>query len=352
MAKLEEIDRNFAANEITYEGMITYNVRKAPFRLDGLYRPEDGESFRRLPKEVAEATNEGVAVLSRHTAGGYLSFRTDATRIRLTWFLPSVDQMPHMPLSGSSSFDLYADGRYRGFFRSAWPQKGKNEAEIALPGGKMQDIEIYFPLYNAVDDVAVSLNDDAKVEAPKPYALDLPVVFYGSSITQGGCASHAGNAYPSMIGRVMNLSIVNLGFSGSCRAEKSMADYLGTLPMAAFVYDYDHNAPTAEFLAQTHASFLETFRQYHSEVPVLMVSSADLAFGIEREKRREIIRKTCEEAVARGDRNVYFLDGEQIYAEVGLSLCTVDGTHPNDLGFYQMAKHIGAMLKTMLFTKG
>lgn len=348
MSRIEEIDRNFAASSITYEGMTTYDVRKPPFRLDGLYHPQDGEPFRRLPKEVAEATNEGVAILYKHTAGGHIRFRTDAARIRLTWMLPSVDHMPHMPISGSSSFDLYVDGEYKGFFRPVWPQKGKNEAEIALPGGGMQDIDIYFPLYNAVDDVAVSLSDGAAVEAPKPYDSELPVVFYGSSITQGGCASHAGNAYSSMIGRQMNLNTVNLGFSGSCRAEQSMVDYLGTLPMAAFVYDYDHNAPTADYLEKTHAPFFAAFRKYHPDVPVLMVSTADLAFGDERARRRAIIRRTCEEARAKGDTRVFFLDGDTIYADVGRPLCTVDGTHPNDLGFYQMAKHIGTMLKIML----
>jgi len=167
MAKLEEIDRNFALPNVSKEGMTLYSVRRPPFRLHGLCHPEDGGPFRRLPQEVAEATSEGVAWLAGNTAGGRLRFATDSRRVRVVYRLPMVERMNHMPLSGSSSFDLYADGSYQGFFAGSQREDGFYEAIRYLPGeARMQQVMISFPLYNPVDELYVALDDGARIEAP------------------------------------------------------------------------------------------------------------------------------------------------------------------------------------------
>lgn len=348
MTKLEDIDRNFAAPQISDEGMTLHEIRQPPFQLHGLCRPEEGGPFRRLPKEVAEATSDGVKWLAGNTAGGRLRFSTNSRRIRIVYRLPMVERMNHMPLSGSSSFDLYADGEYQGFFAGSQREDGFYEAIRYLPGeARMQQVMISFPLYNPVDELYIALDDGATVEAPRAYTYTPPIAFYGSSITQGGCASHAGNDYISMISRMLDADILNFGFSGSCRGEQTIAEYLGALDLSVFVMDYDHNSPTNE-LRERHQPFFRTFRKHHPTVPVLIVSAADPCFGDECPERKRILLKTYHDALAEGDRNVYFLDGDNIYAEVGFDYCTVDRIHPNDLGFYQMAKHIGAALRNIL----
>ncbi len=345
MKRIEEIDENFKVNVPVFSGMKTFDILKNPFSLYGLKVGERG--FYRMDTDVADNVSEGVKALNFNTSGGCLRFRTDTRKIILTATLPDVYPMSHMPLSGSSSFGIYCDGEYCGFFGapSAEKYKGTWSAEKYLPAGE-KNVEILFPLYNDVKEVFVSLEETASLKEGKRFEDKLPVVFYGSSITQGGCASQPGNAYPNMIMRDLNREILNLGFSGNCKAEKLMSEYIGKIPMSLFVYDYDHNAPTAEFLAATHERFFREFRAAQPTTPVLMLSVADCCFGKENvEKRKAVIRKTYENAVAAGDKNVYFLDGQRFYDEIGLQNATVDTCHPNDLGFYAFYKNISEFIK-------
>ncbi len=344
MKRLEEIDNNFSAQLPEFDNMKTYDILQQPFRLYGLMRNENG--FCRMPSEIADKVSDGVKALNYNTSGGCLRFRTDSRRIILTATLPELCLMNHMPLTGSSSFDIYCDKKYCGVFRapSVEEYKGTWSGEIYLPEG-MKDIMIFFPLYNNVKELYISLEESAAVAEGDGFSDKSPIVFYGSSITQGGCASHPGNAYPNMISRALNREILNLGFSGSCKAEKDMSDYIGRLPISLLVYDYDHNAPSAEFLEATHERFFKEFRRLNPDAPVLMVSVADGCFGDEIERRKDIIRKTYENAVNSGDKNVYFLDGQKFYDETGLENATVDCCHPNDLGFWAFYKNISEFIK-------
>ena len=129
--------------------------------------------------------------------------------------------------------------------------------------------------------------------------------------------------------------------------ESVMAEYIAGLDMLAFVLDYDHNAPSAEYLEQTHEAVFRCIREKQPDLPILLVTAADHLSG-DRQRRKDIIRRTYDNARKNGDEKVYFLDGDDIYREVGLDLCTVDGCHPNDLGFYCMARSIKEKLNTML----
>lgn len=352
MSNIEKIDKNFAALAVSFDGMITYDVRKAPFSIHGLYRPEDGGPFRRMPQEVAAAINPGVLDLYGNTAGGRIRFKTDSNRVVLKWIAPYIRDFSHMPRTGTAYFDLYANGEHIHTFLPTEPQKTEKglvlESMIYLPFGGMRDITIHFPLYNDVTDVSLALDENACVLPADPYAHTLPVVFYGSSITQGGCASRGGTAYPAMLARNLNTDIVNLGFSGSCHAELTMADYIATLPMSVFVFDYDHNAGTPEQLQATHEPFFKRLREQRPDLPVVMISAADYYLPGGWEARRNIIRTTYENAVAAGDRNVYFLDGHTFYDTAGAENCRADHTHPNDLGMWCMAKAIAPVLEKLL----
>ncbi len=345
MGRIEDTDKNFRAAIPVFEGMRSYNIHEEPFKIYGLKYSDKG--FFRMDTVVADKVSDGVRVLNYHTSGGILRFRTDSERIILTAELPETGLMNHMPLTGTSSFSLYADKSYCGIFRapSIEEYKGVWSSQLPLPAGE-KDIEIHFPLYNSVKNVCISLEENAAIKAGREYESRLPVVFYGSSITQGGCASHPGNSYTNMISRHLNREIINLGFSGSCLAEKEMCDYIKKIPMSLLVYDYDHNAPTPEFLESTHEKFFRDFRKENPAVPVLMISVADAIFSKDNiEKRKQIIRKTYENAKNAGDENVYFLDGQHFYDETGLENSTVDTCHPNDLGFYAFYKNISTFIK-------
>ena len=202
----------------------------------------------------------------------------------------------------------------------------------------MTDYVLNLPLYNDVSHLQIGVREGSRFETPKKYANEQPVVFYGSSITQGGCASRPGNCYQNFLSRELNLDYVNLGFSGSGRAEDIMIEYLSGLEMSVFVSDYDHNAPNAEYLAATHEKLYRGIRAKHPNIPYVMITRPDCRDSSSATDRRRVVMKTYETALSEGDRNVYFLDGATIFAGDEYDACTVDGTHPNDLGFYRFFK--------------
>ena len=106
--------------------------------------------------------------------------------------------------------------------------------------------------------------------------------------------------------------------------------------MAVFVLDYDYNAPSAEHLAKTHEPFFKAVRKANPDVPVIMLSKCSWISPA----RRDIIKKTYDNAVRGGDKKVWFIDGQELFGEPGQNMCTVDHCHPNDLGFYMMYRRV------------
>ena len=266
-----------------------------------------------------------------------------------------------MTRTGSSGFDLYEntpDGSRSFFVGSYIPPKDCAEGYegiIRFESRKKRYLTLNFPLYNDVSALIIGLSKGASTEGGAPYGNEKPVVFYGSSITQGGCASRPGNCYQNMISRRLNMHYVNLGFSGSGKAEDAIVDYMSDLEMSAFISDYDHNASTPEYLEATHRKMYLKIREKHPEIPYVMITRPDFHkykdSGVEDSiaRRRVIFESFCA-ARDSGDKNVYFIDGESFFAGELEDSCTVDGCHPNDLGFSKMADVIGnCIAKLKLF---
>lgn len=363
MSNIGEIDKNLAVpGNIQGEEVAFHNVRHQPFSIYGLLPGGEGEPFRRIPLTVAEQVNEGVLRLHVRTAGGRVRFCTDSDCVAIRVIQKNKNLMPHMPFLGSSGFDIYEEERgkyiYRGSFVPQVDRTDRYESIVKFDDCRTRDLTINFPLYDGVDELYVGVRPGASLEKGGSYLMDKPVVFYGSSITQGGCASRPGNCYSNMITRELNLDHVNLGFSGSAKGEPVMAEYINRLPMSLFFYDYDHNAPTVEHLAATHEAFFLKVREKNPDLPIIMASWTDSpksqAKAVETLRRRDVVLRTFVNAVKRGDEKVRFIDGTQVFKEalklgVPADSCTVDGVHPNDLGFACMAKVFGEAIKEALF---
>jgi len=269
--------------------------------------------------------------------------------------------MPHMTFIGSSGFDLYrTEGEKNIYAGSLIPPVDRGagyESLIRFPDRSMRELTINFPLYDSVDELLIGLEPDASVQGAGGYRTEKPVLFYGSSITQGGCASRPGNSYQAVISRMLDCDYRNLGWSGSALGEPAMAEYIAAQPMSLCFLDYDHNSPSAEHLAATHEPFFRIIREKNPDLPVIFTSKTDLPRSQkeqeENEAHRRIIRQTYENAVRRGDKNVRYIDGSSVFSVLepqGLApdSCTVDGCHPNDLGFFCMAKVFGRAIGEML----
>lgn len=350
MSGIGEIDKNFeVCCQIQKNDMVLYHALEAPFQIYGLLH--DGERFRRMQKTVAESVSAGVAELSANTAGGRLRLVTDSPYVVLSAQMDGIVKMSHMPLTGSTGFDLYADDgtgeKYYGTFVPPFDIEKGYDSEIRLPGKKMRSITIHFPLYCNVKYLHIGLSDTAVLQEAAGYKYQKPVVYYGSSITQGGCASRPGNSYQSFISRSLDVDHINLGFSGNAKAEEEMIRYISELEMSVFVCDYDHNAPDVEHLQKTHLPLYRIFRSAQPTTPIIFISAPVTTNERDCKRRRSVIYETYDIAKSEGDVNVAFIDGETLY-DGESSSCTVDNTHPNDLGFYRMAKRIEKEISAFL----
>lgn len=353
MAKdISEIDKALRADGAVNDGgKIWYPAACERFLLTGLL--EDGlkstpPKYVRMPSEIAATVNTGVSELYSNTAGGKLRITTDseAIAIRVKW--TNRTSFSHMPLTGTSGFDLFVDkdgaSRYAKTFIPPYNSPHGYEGEYRFGTKEMRSLQINFPLYNSVDEIYIGLDEDASILAPNPFNYGLPIVYYGSSITQGGCASKPSSSYQAMISRWLNVDHVNLGFSGSAHAEKEMAEYIADIPMLLFVMDYDFNAPTAEYLEKTHYPFYKVIREKNPTLPIICVT----AYAPNEPRRKEIIEASVKCAMAEGDKNIYFVDGNTFFPKDAVDNCTVDGVHPNDLGFYFMAKKLLPVIEEVL----
>ena len=194
------------------------------------------------------------------------------------------------------------------------------------------------------------------MDEARPYRDIKPVVIYGSSIVHGTAASRPGNIYPLVISRQLNVDVRNLGFSGNAKGEKVLAEWMATLPMSVFVCDYDYNAPTVEHLNETHYAMYETIREKNPELPYIMISRPNYWTLIRAQEevlqRRDVVMTSYLKARQSGDKNVYFIDGMSFFRGEHQYEYTLDGVHPNDAGFLQMAEGIGTVIRHVLEKAG
>ncbi len=349
--KLEEIDKNFRVETtIDKDDIRFHNVRQEPFKVYGIYH-EDG-IFRRLPESVAKATSEGVHALHAKTTGGRVRFKTNSPYVAIHVEMPQITWgSPHGTMAAAAGFDMYmnVDGedRYVKTFLPPWNMKTGYESIMDWGTAEERELTIHFPYGSLVSELYIGLCDGAQIHEPTPYRLEKPIVYYGSSITQGGCASRAGVTYNNIVSRRLHVDHINLGFSGSARGETVMAEYIKTLDMSIFVLDYDHNAANAEHLQKTHEPFFKIIREAHPDIPILIMSRPVYYLNAGEKARLAVIKQTYQNALDNGDKNVYFLDGPTLMADVK-DEGTVDGCHPTVYGFFSMANAVCRVLEPVV----
>lgn len=347
---LEKIDKNMARETvIKKDGLAFYHPDEFPMKLFGLMKDERG--YHRMNPEVAARVNPGVAGLNYNTAGGMVRFATDSSRVAVIAKRSTTYDPDHMTYCLIAGFDMYADGEYVSTFRPNVNRSGEQSFEscISFPDGmkKMREITVNFPAYGPVSELLVGVEEDAALQSAAEYTVSKPIVFYGSSITQGGCASRPGLVHSACLSRWLDANIINLGFSGNAKGEREMAEYIAGLDMSCLVMEYDHNAPNPEHLRATHEPFYKIIREAHPDLPIIMATRPQFKSWGERDKRLEVVKSTYEKAVAAGDKKVWFSQTPDSLIPIG-NEGTVDNCHPNDLGFWHMAKGLLPILKEAL----
>lgn len=317
--------------------------------------------YDRLPAKAETVVREPVWNLSHHSAGMCVRFVTDANEIQARWELRSKNlAMPHMPATGVSGLDLYVkdtNGKWMWLAVGRPTQFPVNIATLVKDISKdMREYLLYLPLYNGVSSVEIGIPEGPAFRKAAPYSKDCkPIVFYGTSITQGGCASRTGMVHTAILGRRFHYPVINLGFSGNGRMEPEMADLLAELDPSVYVLDCLPNM-NGQMVAERVAPFVKRLREVHPETPILLVEDrtySDAFFVPSRRQRnienRQELHRIYSRLKSEGIKHLHYLPGNQLLGDDRDNLATVDGSHPTDLGFMRQADAFYEVLKPILF---
>ena len=331
--------------------------------IDGRFLPLEGRAFddtetfyERLPKTVTTNVNGGVRSMKSHTTGMQFRFRTDSASIKLK-FVNGGGAMHHMPSTGVSGLDVYRfdakAGKWR-YLRTCTPRRKGVAAAFGWTPGEACLINL--PLYSGVSSFALGVDPKAKVEAlgPRKSGVDKPVVFYGTSITHGGCASRPGLSFVNIVGRDLDVPVVNLGFSGSGVMEFEMSEHLARIDASCYVLDCLWNMGLTDSqrpgrsVEKNYEPFIRNLRAKRPGVPIVMAEHCNV-FGNAKDGKDAFIRKLYEKLVAEGWTDLVYLPNDEMYT--GDFEGTVDGCHPNDWGMMSMAKAFGKAVREALKLK-
>lgn len=344
-----------ALAKIDAEKRIAWYDAKA-IGLEGQAWSDTRSPYDRLPAKAEGLVRAPVWELSHHSAGLVVPFATSSPVIHARWTLTSSRlEMPHMPATGVSGLDLYVrvNDRWR-WLANGRPAQQSNTAQlVAGLAAERREYLLYLPLYNGVSAVEIGIASDASIER-QPRAADRqkPIVFWGTSITQGGCASRPGMVHTAIVGRRLNWPVVNLGFSGNGKLEPEMARLIAEIDAAVFVLDCLPNLSPDE-VAKLADPAVRIVREARPDTPILLVEDRDYsdAFLVESKRNRNrdsqaALLRAYERLNADGCKQLHYLKAETLFGNDGED--TVDSSHPTDLGFSRMADAFEAALKPLL----
>lgn len=331
---------------------IVYHDASA-FPLLGKATEATATRYERLPDSLQHISRKPLWDLGRHSAGLAVRFRSNSSCIAARWEVRDNRSMNHMTPTGIKGLDLYClqDGEWI-FAGSGRPQGKINKATIVknmLP--QEREYLLYLSLYDGVTSLAIGVDSLSEILQP---AVDLPrrempIVFYGTSILQGGCASRPGMAHTNILERRLNRECINLGFSGNALLDLEIAHLMASVDASIFVLDFVPNA-TVEQMKERADEFYSIIRRKHPHTPILFIedpifthSPFDTRIAKEVKDKNETLNAIFQSLKQRGEKNIYFLSSRDIIGHDGEA--TVDGIHFTDLGFMRYAEVLYPILK-------
>lgn len=355
--RIENVDKNMRAKKVAKPSALTWiSAAERQLTVRGLawFKANRG-SYCRLPLRAEKIVRADVWYLAQSPAGANVAFRSDTTQMAVRVTNEDAGHMPHMPATGSNGVALEcgAPGRMRPW---AVPQPDLVAASFERQlfsevSKKMREFRLYLPLYKSLKKLELGFSRGSRILPPSSLALPRPVVFYGTSITQGGCASTAANDYVSCIGRALNIETINLGFSGNGRYEPEVARFVAEIEAALFVLDYANL--DGQLLRRRLPPFVRILRARHPKTPILLItpicySSYDWSAGTRSylDSARDVMLAYYVRQHGR-DRNLHLVDGYGLIP-FGTEAAHVDGCHPNDHGFRMIADRLAPQIEQIL----
>lgn len=312
--------------------------------------------YDRLPASLKEKTRPPVWSLSKNSSGLAIRFHTNSRIIAAKWEVTGDVVMNHFAPSGIKGIDLYCleDGEWL-FVNSGRPT-GKVSSQVIINHmeGKDKEYMLYLPLYDGVSNVEIGVEPKAFIENPlidSPRKAK-PVVVYGTSITQGGCASRVGMSYTNQLSRMLDRQFINLGFSGNGQLDLEVAEAMAGIDASCFVIDCLPNVGP-EQMKEKYLRFFEIIRKKNPGTPILLVENLHYTHGNFDPKVSSLIREKnallgsfYKELKKKDDRNIYYLKADGL---IGDDLeGTVDGVHLTDLGFKRLAENMYPVIRKII----
>ncbi len=317
---------------------------------------ENGREFIRLPKRAEAVLNRDLWGCSLNTSGARVRFKTDSTSLRLRIHHGGgAISMHHFCARGCSGIDLYEGPPDK----MTWWMNNE-PAVIHAPyisqyfadlPQKLREFTLYLPTYCNIASLEIGIDRQARIAKPTPFKIAKPIVFYGSSITQGGCATRSAKGVVPVVGRQLNADIVNLGFSGLGRYEPEMAEFISEIDASCYVMACIANL-NPQLAAERYAPFIEILRKRRPDSPILLTTR--IRFAQENYSDQacwqgltKAVLDTFAKRKARGDKNIYLLRVDK-FIPMGSDHPSVDGVHLSDEGFKIMADAMIPVLTKIL----
>jgi lysophospholipase L1-like esterase len=324
--------------------------------------PVAATAYGRLPVQYQGKVPDAVWKWGAMPAGLYVAFVSDSPRLSFRWAVEGEGTglaMPHMPQTGVSGCDAYsraADGSWR-FIRiglSWWQNPATVTVDIGTPG-KDRPYVVFLPLYANLKSLEIGIPAGYTIDPADPFkeGARKPIVFYGTSITQGACASRAGMAFPSIVMRKLEWPVVNLGFNGAAILDEGTVGMIAGIDAQVYVIDALKNLRNQVFeqkdgareLRQRIRAAVKLIREKHPDTPILFVGESHYL-----EHHPTAVSKAQSEAIdelqGEGIKHLHVLPGADLLGRDGEG--TTDGVHPNDLGMMRHALLFVNALKPLL----
>ncbi|MEM6280056.1 MAG: SGNH/GDSL hydrolase family protein [Verrucomicrobiota bacterium] len=309
--------------------------------------------FDRLPAKAEGVVRDAVWNLSRHSSGISFRFNTDSTEIRIRYEVGNSSlSMTNLPATGKSGVDLYAfqEGNWK-WVDVTRPKEVKTEHVIEGLDPGMRSYLAYLPLFNTTQSIEIGVLSNAAFEQVAPRD-EKPLVFYGTSITHGASASRPGMTHVSILGRRLDLPVVNLGFSGNGRMEPEVGALVAEIDAAAYIIDCLPNM-TGDLVAERAEPMVRQIREVRPDIPIVLVEDRTFTnawiFSAKRKRHQEnrtALIRAFDNLVSSGVKQIYYIEGEDLLGDD--TEAATDGSHPSDLGFLRQANAFEPILKTAL----
>ena len=319
--------------------------------------------FERLPASAKNVVRDAVWELSTMSAGLFLQFETDASRVFINYTLTSRrTSMWHFPDTGVAGVDAYAwdqanaTWRWTGTVAPVYPTTTGLLAAVSCANGGAKCaprvFRVHLPTYADVRAVQIGVNAEAtllRADSSHLSSSKKPIVWYGTSILQGAVASRPGQVNTHIVSRALETEVFNFGFSGNGVMELSVAQYIATIDASVFIIDCNPNMDASTITSRA-APLVAYLRAHgHAATPIVLsegtVYGSDWTGASSNAPKNAALAAAYQSIKVAGDAHIYYATGVDIFSsDLGLSAVngkwvdpTVGGTHLTDLGMRMQA---------------